>query len=164
MNIAQVLCFLNLHRVKRFQTHENPEGIDVSNHTLRVHILYKYLGGSEDLASLTHDLEESVTGDIPSPIKKHINGLDFFKQLVVQFKSEEEKLLHKMCDKLCIVLQLNNYRNNPTLSRIYDNEYADVVHRAKELKKFEQIQELIERATGGKWLEYVLKTLESKGD
>jgi len=160
VNITQVLCFLNLHRVKRFQTHENPEGIDVSNHTLRVHILYKYFEGTEDMASLTHDLEESVTGDLPSPIKKHISGLDFFKQLVVQFNKEEEKLLHKMCDKLCLVLQLNNYRNNPTLSRIYDTEYADVIHRSKDLNKFKEVQELIEKATDGKWLEHVLESLE----
>lgn len=63
----------------RFAGNYGP-GYSVCQHSVLVSMCVEVLGGNnrQQLAGLVHDAFEIVTGDVPSPLKRHFNG---FKKL-----------------------------------------------------------------------------------
>ena len=70
MTLEQLKLAMSLHNIRRFQTHRMMQSKSVAEHSFRMAALYAYLGGTEILPAMLHDIEESITGDIPSPVKK----------------------------------------------------------------------------------------------
>jgi len=106
LNLDQLRLAQNLHRIRRFQTHHILEEDNVANHSLRAVSLYIYFGGTEIIPMMYHDLEEALTSDIPSPIKKHLQGMELFEHVRPHFEDPKQKKLGKMCDKLDLVCVL----------------------------------------------------------
>ena len=100
INITQLLCAMNLINVLRWQAHRIQNKKSVAEHSFRATFIYDFLGGKETMAMLSHDLEESITGDLPSPTKKYIQGVEYFNPLRVSWVDSTEKKLGKICDKL----------------------------------------------------------------
>jgi len=138
LTLDQLRLALNLHNIGRFQTHELLKQDTVAQHSLRATAFYLYFQGKEPLAMLFHDLEESITGDLPSPIKKHLSELVTFELLRPKFQDEREGKLGKMCDKLDLVFTLQKQMLNtntlpPELHDIYETEKEKLLDIAKEL-------------------------------
>lgn len=108
----QLLAALNLRSVSRASLHWTHKTQQVDQHCYRAAALYDYLGGTELRAMLFHDNEEIATGDIPSPAKIHISGLESFESLKPKFKSARQKKLGKLCDLLELVLDLLEYADS----------------------------------------------------
>lgn len=148
MNLDQLKAAMSLHLIDRFATHSINYRKSVAEHSFRVALLYSYLGGTEVLSALTHDSEESVTGDIPSPTKKHLSGLESLeKHYRVNFQDPKEKDLCKLCDELELVLDLieqqQSGNNSPKLMNIYDEALDSVREKAKQLNKLSEVKKLI---------------------
>jgi hypothetical protein len=138
LSIDQLRLALNLHNITRFQTHETLKTDNVSNHSFRACAFYDYFGGTEPMAMLFHDLEESITGDLPSPIKKYLQGLEIFELIRPKFQDDKQKRLGKMCDKLDLVVKLQTQMLNtntlpPDLYAIYEKEKDMLMDIAKEV-------------------------------
>jgi hypothetical protein len=148
MNLEQLKLALNLHCIKRFQTHRLQMPKSVAEHSFRVAALYAYLGGKELLAALLHDAEEAMTGDLPSPIKKELQGLEKFEALRPQFEDVEEKKLGKLCDRLELVLDLREQLEDTgklprRLMTIYEDEMEKVLEVAREIGKTKEVKKLL---------------------
>jgi 5'-deoxynucleotidase YfbR-like HD superfamily hydrolase len=144
MTLEQLKLALRLHRVARFQTHHLLEPMSVAEHSFRVAALYAYLGGKEILPAMLHDLEEAITGDLPSPIKKELQGLEKFEAMRPQFETLEEKKLGKLADKLDLLLHIRGqvkYSND--LMEIYDTELECLMDLARELGKTKEVKKLL---------------------
>jgi 5'-deoxynucleotidase YfbR-like HD superfamily hydrolase len=144
MNLDQLKLALRLHRVRRFQTHHLLEPMSVAEHSLRVASLYSYLGGKELLAAMAHDLEEAITGDLPSPIKKDLQGLEKYEAMRPQFQDATEKKLGKLADKLDLLLHIRNQvKYSPELLEIYETEYEILMDLSRELGKTKDVKKLL---------------------
>jgi 5'-deoxynucleotidase YfbR-like HD superfamily hydrolase len=144
LNLEQLKLALRLHRVRRFQTHHLLEPMSVAEHSFRVGALYSFLGGKELLPAMAHDLEEAITGDLPSPIKKDLTGLEKYEALRPQFIDAEEKKLGKLADKLDLLLHIRNQvKYSDDLMEIYDTELETVMELAAKLQKTKEVKKLI---------------------
>jgi 5'-deoxynucleotidase YfbR-like HD superfamily hydrolase len=139
---------MQLHCVRRFQTHRLQAPKSVAEHSFRVAALYAYLGGTEILAALLHDAEEAITGDLPSPIKKTLTGLEKYEALRPQFQNENEKRLGKLADRLELVLDLREQLEDTgklpkRLMTIYEDELEASLELARELGKIKEVKKLL---------------------
>lgn len=144
ISLEQLKLAFNLHRVQRFQTSHLLEPMSVAEHSFRVGMLYMYLGGTEPMAAFGHDLEESITGDIPGPIKKDIQGLEKFEELRPDFQDSKQKRLAKLADKLDLVVHIRpQIKFNDRLLEIYESELDLAKEIARELGKTREINKLL---------------------
>lgn len=160
----QLALALKLRNVQRFQTHRLQHRQSVDQHSYRATMLYDFFGGLEHMAMLTHDLEEALTGDVPSPAKKHIQGLNFFENIRVLFKDPREARLGKLCDKLELVLDLREQLEDTgqlpeKLMNIYEDEYDKVMDIAKELKLDKEVKALLKTVIRGNGFDEFIKYL-----
>lgn len=144
----QLKLAMNLHVVRRFQTHRLQQAKSVAEHSFRVAVLYAYLGGTEILPALLHDAEESITGDIPSPAKKLLKGLEHFEAMRPPFSEPLQKRLGKLADKLELVLDLreqleDNGKLPKRLMQVYEDELEQVYEIAKEVNKQKEVKQLL---------------------
>lgn len=144
ISLDQLKMAMRLHRVQRFQTHHMLEPMSVAAHSLRVGMLYAYLGGTETVAAFAHDLEEAITGDLPSPIKKDLTGLEKFESMRPQFEDAQEKRLCKLADKLDLVLHIRHQAKfSEELSDIYESELETALDIARELRKTREVKKIL---------------------
>jgi len=148
INLDQLKLALNLHVVRRWQTHRLQQTKSVAEHSFRVAAIYAYLGGKEVLAAMCHDIEEAVTSDIPSPIKKNLKGLEMYESLRPSFQNADEKKLGKIADKLELVLDLREQLDDigrlpKLLMEIYETELEAVLDLSKELGKTKEVKKLL---------------------
>lgn len=148
LNLEQLKLALGLHNVQRFQTHRLQIPKSVAEHSFRVGALYSFLGGKELKPAFFHDLEEAITGDLPSPIKKDLQGLDKFEAIRPEFEDQREKKLGKLADKLELVLDLQEQLDDTgrlpkKLMIIYEDEKDLVFELAKELGKLSEVKKLL---------------------
>jgi 5'-deoxynucleotidase YfbR-like HD superfamily hydrolase len=148
LTFEQLKLALKLHIIQRFQTHRLQQRKSVGEHSFRVAVIYDYLGGTETIAALCHDIEEAETGDIPSPAKAHIKGLEYFEKLRPEFKDKTQKKLAKLADKLELVLDLREQLDDvgklpKRLMEIYEEELELVYDLAKELNKIKEVKQLL---------------------
>lgn len=167
LNKHQLTLALKLRNVQRFQTHRLQHRQNVDQHSFRATMLYDYLGGTEHMAMLTHDLEEALTGDIPSPAKKHVEGLDFFERIRVEFRDPQQYKLGKLCDKLELVLDLREQLEDTgqlpeKLMNIYEDEYDKVMDIAKELKQEKEVKSILKTASKGNGFDEFVKYLKDQ--
>lgn len=149
LSLEQLKLALKLPNISRAVIHQIVPAFKLAEHSIRVHALYKYLGGKDDEAALYHDLNEVFTGDIPSPAKKHLTGLDYFESQQPQFSDPVEKRLCKLCDKLCLVLQLKPYVNfSSEVLSIYQEELDTLMDISRELSKTREVKKLLKEITG----------------
>lgn len=166
LNKHQLTLALKMRNVLRFQTHRLQHRQAIDQHSFRATMLYDHFGGTEHMAMLTHDLEEALTGDLPSPVKKYLQGLEFFENIRVQFKDPKEAKLGKLCDKLELVLDLreqldDNGQLPEKLMNIYEDEYDRVMDIAKELKLDKEVKSLLKTASKGNGFDEFIKYLTS---
>lgn len=148
LTLEQLKLALNLHNVKRFQAHRMLQPKSVAEHSLRVGAIYSFLEGKELMPALFHDLEESVTGDLPSPIKKDLQGLEKFEALRPPFEDAKEKKLGKLADKLELILDLQEQLDDTgvlprKLRSIFDDEKELAFEIAKDLGKLSEVKKLL---------------------
>lgn len=148
LSLEQLKLALNLHNVRRFQAHRMLQPKSVAEHSFRVASVYAYLGGKEILPAMLHDLEESITGDLPSPIKKDLQGLDKFEAIRPAFEDAQQKRLGKLADKLELILDLQEQLDDTgvlpkKLRRIYEDEKELAFEIAKELGKLTEVKQLL---------------------
>lgn len=148
IDLPQLKLALRLRNVSRFQTHRLQVNQKVDQHSFRATAIYSYLGGKELEAMLFHDLEESVTGDLPTPVKKEIQGLEKFEALRPQFEDAQEKKLGKLADLLELVIDLREQllevgRLPPALMEIYEAELDRAKDLAKGLNKTSEVNKLL---------------------
>lgn len=148
MTLEQLKLALNLVNIRRFQTHRLLAERSVAEHSFRMASIYLYLGGLEVKEALMHDIEESETGDIPSPIKKDLKGLDKYEALRPQFQDKNEAKLGKLADKLELVLTLREQLSDTgrlpkKLMDIYELELDMALDIAKELGKAKEVKQLL---------------------
>lgn len=148
LTIEQLKLALNLHNVDRFQAHRMQHKKSVAEHSFRMAMIYSYLGGTEWVAAAAHDLEEAVTGDLPSPIKKDLKGLEKYEALRPQFENDNERALSKLADKLELVCDLQEQLDDSgTLPRklrtIYEDEKELALDLAKQLDKVKEVKQLL---------------------
>lgn len=111
-------------------------------------MIYAYLGGKELIAAFGHDTEEAITGDLPSPIKKDLQGLEKFENMRPSYQDPNEKKLGKLADKLELVLDLQEQLDDTgrlpkKLMIIYEDEKEMVLEIAKELGKLAEVKKLL---------------------
>jgi 5'-deoxynucleotidase YfbR-like HD superfamily hydrolase len=148
MDIQYLIPALSLDNVQRWQKHRKDNKKTVAVHSFRATLIFRYLGGTEVDAMLTHDADEIETGDIPSPAKKHIQGLEYFKKNCVPFKAERQ--LGKLADLLELLCELEEDRQQygrlpKKMQTIYTLEKAHVMGLAKELGKMKEVKELLKK-------------------
>jgi 5'-deoxynucleotidase YfbR-like HD superfamily hydrolase len=148
LNLDQLKLALNLVNIRRFQTHRMLAERNVAEHSFRAGMIYAHLGGKEHIAMFSHDIEESITGDLPSPIKKDLTGLEKFEALRPAFEDPKEARLGKLADKLELVLTLREQladtgRLPRKLMEIYENELELAIDIAKELNKTKEVRKLL---------------------
>lgn len=144
-----------LHRVSRFTSYTMIKPKSVLEHSARVAMLYQYLGGKEVFAALMHDMSEAFLGfDCPSPVKAKIPAIKEFELLPehsIQFISDDEKKLCKLCDGIELLIDLKEQQSlgNQTteLMEIYDQVIEEVMERAKALGRKSEIKKLIQELT-----------------
>lgn len=148
IDLDQLRLAQNLHRIRRFQTHHILEEDNVANHSFRAVSLYIFFGGTEPIPMMYHDLEESITSDIPSPVKKDIQGLEMFELIRPQWQDQKQRKLGKMCDKLDLVCvlqeqQLTTGTLTTKLLDILDAERELVLDIASELGLKRQVTKFL---------------------
>lgn len=144
IDLEQLKLAFRLHRIARFQTYHLLEPMSVAEHSFRVGMLYLYLGGKEPLAAFGHDLEESITGDLPGPIKKDLQGLEKFEAFRPDFKDPKEKRLCKLADKLDLVIHIRpQIGYSEKIMEIYESELDMAKDIAKELGKTREINKIL---------------------
>jgi 5'-deoxynucleotidase YfbR-like HD superfamily hydrolase len=144
----QLKLALNLHNIRRFQTHRLQVPKSVAEHSFRVAAIYAFLGGKEILPAMLHDIEESITGDVPSPVKKDLQGLEKYEAMRPSFEAASEKKLGKVADKLELVLDLREQLEDTgrlprRLMEIYESELEAAMDLAKELDKAKEVKALL---------------------
>lgn len=167
LNKFQLALALQLRNVERFQTHRLQHRQKVDQHSFRTLMLYDHFGGTEHMAMATHDIEEAMTGDLPSPVKKYVQGLDLFEKIRVHFTNDREAKLGKLCDKLELVIDLREQLDDTgqlpeKLMEIYEDEYDKVMEIAKELGKEKDVKKLLRNASKSINLEELIKYLKSE--
>jgi len=148
LTLDQLKLALNLVNIRRFQTHRLMVARNVAEHSFRAAVLYAFLGGTEVVAMMMHDAEESITGDLPSPIKKDLQGLEKFEAMRPQFQDSREARLGKLSDKLELVLTLREQledtgRLPKKLMDIYETDLEIALDIAKELGKTKEVKSLL---------------------
>lgn len=148
MDINFLIPALSLDNVQRWQKHRKDNKKTVAVHSFRATLIFRYLGGTEVDAMLTHDSDEIETGDIPSPAKKHIQGLEYFKRYCVPFKTERQ--LGKLADLLELMCELEEDRQQygrlpKNMQKIYNEEKVRVMQLAKDLNKTKEVKQLLRR-------------------
>ena len=148
MNLEQLKLALNLHNIRRFQTHRLMQSKSVAEHSFRVGAIFAFFGGKEFIPAFMHDIEESTTGDLPSPIKKDLQGLDKFEAVRPQFKDEYEKKLGKLADKLELILDLREQLEDvgklpKRLMTIYEDELDEALDIARSVGKLKEVKQLL---------------------
>jgi 5'-deoxynucleotidase YfbR-like HD superfamily hydrolase len=148
LTIEQLKHAMNLRNVSRFQTHRLQHRQMVDQHSFRATLIYVFLGGKELMPMLLHDLSETITGDLPSPIKKDLKGLEKFEEIEPKFQDSQEKRLAKVADKLELVLDLREQLNDigklpKRLMDIYETELENALDIAKELGKAKEVKQLL---------------------
>ena len=148
MTIDQLKASLSLDNVQRWQKHRKDNKKAVAIHAYKAALLYAYLGGKDIISMLTHDNDEVFTGDIPSPAKKHIRGLEYFKKACVPFSCDYEKKLGKIADLLELVLELKEdleqYGHLPkNLRSVYRQETKKLLQLAKAINKDKEVKYLL---------------------
>ena len=148
MTLEQLRLAMNLHNIRRFQTHRLQSPKSVAEHSFRMGMIYEYLGGKELIAAFGHDLEEAITGDLPSPIKKDLKGLDKYEDMRPKYEDKREARLGKLADKLELVLDLqeqldDNGRLPKKLMLIYEDEKELALEIAKEIDKVQEVKKLL---------------------
>ena len=148
LTVEQLKLALSLHNIRRFQTHRLQAPKSVAEHSFRMGMIYSFLGGKELIAAFGHDLEESITGDLPSPIKKDIQGLEKFEALRPSYQDPLEKKLGKLADKLELVLDLQEQLDDTgilpkKLRTIYEDEKELAFDIAKDLNKLKEVKQLL---------------------
>lgn len=148
LTLEQLKMCLNLHNIRRFQTHRLQSPKSVAEHSFRMGMIYAFLGGKEFIAAFGHDAEEAITGDLPSPIKKDLQGLDKYENMRPVFQDNQEKKLGKLADKLELVLDLQEQLDDTgrlpkKLMVIYEDEKDLVFELAKELGKLSEVKKLL---------------------
>ena len=106
LTLDQFKLSMTLRNVSRFQTHRLQHRQMVDQHSFRAAAIYIYLGGKEPIPMLFHDIDEALTGDLPSPIKKDLKGLEKFEDMRPPFEDKKEARLGKLADKLELILDL----------------------------------------------------------
>lgn len=142
-----------LHRIPRFNSYTLTKAKSVLEHSARVAFIYEYLGGTDLLAALSHDLSEAALGfDPPSPIKKLIPGIkEYEEQFQPKFTDQEQKDLCKLADGIELILdlieqqQLGNHA--PQLLDIYNEVLEETMERAKKLGKKAEVKKLMKDLT-----------------
>lgn len=152
MTLDHLKLALNLHNVRRFQTHRLLADKSVAEHSFRMAAIYAYFGGKEILSALLHDIEESVTGDLPSPIKKDLKGLEKYEAMRPEYQDEKEHRLGKLADKLELVLTLRDQLDDTgrlpkKLMEIYENELEAALDIAKELNFTKEVKKLLKEVS-----------------
>ena len=152
LTLKQLELALNLVNIRRFQTHRLLAERNVAEHSFRMGAIYAYLGGKELLSAYMHDIEESETGDLPSPIKKDLQGLEKYEAMRPQFQDKSEAKLGKLSDKLELVLTLREQladtgRLPKKLMDIYETELDAALDIAKELGKSKDVKQLLKELT-----------------
>lgn len=148
LTLEQLKLAMSLHNIQRFQTHRLQSPKSVAEHSFRVGMLYAYLGGKEYIPAFGHDLEEAITGDLPSPVKKHLKGLEEFEKIRPQFLNTEEKKLSKIADKLELLLDLKEQLNDTgrlpkKLMDIYETEMEMLFDLSKDSGKLKEVKQLL---------------------
>lgn len=148
MTLDQLKLALNLVNIRRFQTHRLLAERNVAEHSFRAGSIYAFLGGTEHIPMFMHDIEESLTGDLPSPIKKELQGLEKFEAMRPQFQDSKEARLGKLSDKLELVLTLREQLEDTgrlprKLMDIYENELEQALEIARELSKTKEVKKLL---------------------
>lgn len=148
LTLDQLKLALNLVNIRRFQTHRLLAERNVAEHSFRAGMIYAYLGGKELIAMFGHDIEESVTGDLPSPIKKDLQGLEKYEAMRPEFEDKAEQRLGKLSDKLELVLTLREQlldtgRLPPKLMEIYETELDAAKDIAKEVGRVKEVNKLL---------------------
>jgi len=148
LTLEQFKLALTLRNVTRFQTHRLQHRQMVDQHSFRATAIYIYLGGVEIVPMLFHDLNEAVTGDLPSPIKKDLQGLEKFEDLQPGFTDPAQKRLGKLADKLELVLDLREQLEDvgklpKRLMSIYEDELDKALDIAKEIGKIKEVKHLL---------------------
>lgn len=148
MTLDQLKLAMNLHNIRRFQTHRLQVPKSVAEHSFRVAAIYDFLGGTELMAALCHDIEEAITGDVPSPVKKDLTGLEKYEDMRPAFMDPLQKRLGKLADKLELVLDLREQledtgRLPKKLMRIYEDELEIALEISRELGKTKEVKKLL---------------------
>lgn len=148
LTIEQLKLAFSLRNVTRFQTHRLQHRQMVDQHSFRATVLFVYLGGVEILPMLLHDLSESITGDLPSPIKKDLKGLEKFEEIEPKFVDPKQKRIGKLSDKLELVLDLREQLHDTgrlpdKLMSIYEHELDLALDIAKELGIVKEVKQLL---------------------
>ncbi len=148
LTLEQLKLALNLVNIRRFQTHRLLAERNVAEHSFRAGMIYAFLGGVEPIAMFAHDIEEALTGDLPSPIKKDLQGLEKYEAMRPQWLDKREQRLGKLSDKLELVLTLREQledtgRLPKQLMEIYENELEAAMDIAKELSKVKEVKKLL---------------------
>jgi 5'-deoxynucleotidase YfbR-like HD superfamily hydrolase len=148
LSLDQLKLSLNLHNILRFQTHRLQSPKSVAEHSFRMGMIYAYLGGKELIAAFGHDAEEALTGDLPSPIKKDLQGLEKYEALRPSFEDAIEKKLGKLADKLELILDLQEQLDDTgilpkKLRIIYDDEKELAFEIAKDIGKLKEVKQLL---------------------
>lgn len=148
LTLEQLKLTLNLVNIRRFQTHRLMVERNVAEHSYRAGMIYAFLGGTELIPMFSHDIEEALTGDLPSPIKKDLTGLEKYEALRPTFESKDEARLGKLADKLELVLTLREQladtgRLPKKLMDIYESELELALDIAKEIGKVKEVKKLL---------------------
>jgi 5'-deoxynucleotidase YfbR-like HD superfamily hydrolase len=144
----QLKAALTLRNVHRFQTHRLQHRQMVDQHSFRAAALFIYLGGKDIIPILFHDIDESITGDLPSPIKKDLQGLEKFEAIRPKYTETRESRLGLLCDKLELVLDLQEQFDDTgilpkKLRMIYEDEKEMTLEIARELGIIQEVKKLL---------------------
>lgn len=148
LTLEQFKLAMSLRNVSRFQTHRLQHRQMVDQHSFRAVAIYIYLGGKELIPMIFHDIDEAITGDLPSPIKKDLQGLEKFEAVRPPFQEPLEKRLGKLADKLELILDLQEQLDDTgilpkKLRQIYEDEKEAAFDIAKELNKITEVKKLL---------------------
>lgn len=153
LTIDQLKLSNQLHKIPRFNSYTLTKAKSVLEHSARVAFIYEYLGGTDVLAALAHDLSEAALGfDPPSPIKKAIPEIKTFeKKYEIAFSTTEQKALCKLADGIELILDLIEQQQlgnrTPALIDVYDEVLEETMERAKQLGRKSEIKKLIKDLT-----------------
>lgn len=108
----------------------------VSDHTFRVAIIFIELTARLDLpwtsadllGVLIHDLGESRTGDIPTPVKRELG----MKELPVHFSSPEIERVYRLADLIEAYTFIRRYGEGEHAHRVAEGLSAKIAIEAKD--------------------------------
>lgn len=124
-------------------------------HGYRVALLLKSLNPEADanliLFALTHDAQESVTGDIPHGMKRHYMFNVFLKEqerdaadeMELPVVDEDDEIWIKLCDKLDAYLWVMSVEPSLIDTPDWDDEYERIMQMAEELGVEDAVRGLV---------------------